>query len=327
MLRQLSRISLRLKPDGRRGNSITQKRHISTRFVAGNTRNTSSRSFSNKSWFYLGFPIIAPMVLLDVCEDKTSVVHAGFFDGKSADSKVAGKTKQSSFSNLDTLYEKGQWTKLYDSSKALYEAENDKDPEIVWRFARAAYEMSKCPEIQKDTKLKNKYVYEAFEVAKQGLAIAPSHFKMHLWYGILLLSVGEIEGSKVKIKNLPTVKEHFVKAKELNPNDGTALNLLGRWCKGIVEIDWFSRQIANTIFGTIPTTSYEEALSYFLAAEKIQPGFYLSNQLSIAQCLIALNRVEEAKKWLASSLDIPVITEEDKEDRKTVEALLKKFNL
>ena len=101
--------------------------------------------FLIKSWFYLGFPIIAPMVLLNVCEDKTSVVHAGFFDGKSADSKIAGKTKQRSFSILDTLYEKGQWTKLYDSSKALYEAENDKDPEIVWRFARAIYEMSKVP--------------------------------------------------------------------------------------------------------------------------------------------------------------------------------------
>ena len=50
---------------------------------------------------------------------------------------------------------------------------------------------------------------------------------------------GEIEGSKVKIKNLPKVKEHWVKAKELNPNDGTALNLLGRWCKGIVKLTGF----------------------------------------------------------------------------------------
>ena len=267
------------------------------------------------------------MILLNEYEDKTSVVHAGFFDSNSGDNKIAAKAKQRSFSALDSLYENGDWTKLYESSKALYEAENDNDPEIIWRYTRAIYEMSKSPEVQKDTKLKNKYVYEAFEVAKQGLASAPTHFKMHLWYGILLNSVGEIEGSKVKIKNLPKVKEHWMKANELNPNDGTALNLLGRWCKGIVEIDWFSRQIANTIFGTIPTTSYEEALSYFLAAEKIQPKFYLSNQLSIAQCLIALNRVEEAKKWLVSSLDIPVVTEEDKEDRKAVQKLLKKFNL
>ena len=83
------------------------EKHTFRRFVAGNTLDTSSRSFFDKTWFYLGFPIIAPMVLLNEYEDKTSVVHAGFFDGKSADSKVAGKPNKDLFSNLDTLYEKG----------------------------------------------------------------------------------------------------------------------------------------------------------------------------------------------------------------------------
>ena len=92
-----------------------------------------------------------------------------------------------------------------------------------------------------------------------------------------------------------------------------------------VEIDWISRQVANTIFGTIPTTSYEEALSFFLKAENLEPGFYLSNQLSIAQCLIAMKRKDEAKEWLLNSLNLPVVTEEDKADRKEVEKLLAKM--
>ena len=100
--------------------------------------------------------------------------------------------------------------------------------------------------------------------------------------------------------------------------------MIGRWCLSIVEIDRISRQEAFALSGALPQTSYEEALSYFMKAEKIEPGFYLSNQLSIAKCLISLGRKDEAKEWLLKSLNIPVQTEEDKEDRKDVEKILKK---
>ena len=93
-----------------------------------------------------------------------------------------------------------------------------------------------------------------------------------------------------------------------------------------MEIDWFSRQIANTIFGTIPTTSYEEALSYFSCRRKDSARVLLIESVINRAVFISFESGEEAKKWLSSSLDIPVITEEDKKDRKTVEALLKKFN-
>ena len=112
----------------------------------------------------------------------------------------------------------------------------------------------------------------------------PNHYKGHSWYGICLMEIGEIEGSKSKIGKLMDVKTAWTKSTELNPNDSTSYHLLGRWCFGIVGIDWFSRTIANALFGTLPDTSYEEAMQYFEKAEKIDPGFWLKNQSMIAQC-------------------------------------------
>lgn len=295
----------------------------STSNISSRVKHISELKTSPSRLLYIGLAIIPTTILfVNECDDmkSKSIVHAGFFD-----SNTSSKLKKQSFQKVDGMYDSGKWDELHENMTAIYESSDKMDAEIIWRYARATYEMSKKPDVQKDTKKKNAFVYEAFEAIKLGLTNTPNHFKIHLWYGILLNSVGEIEGSSVKIKNLPTVKEHWIKASKLNPKDGTALNLLGRWCKGIVEIDWISRQVANTIFGTIPTTSYEEALSFFLKAENLEPGFYLSNQLSIAQCLIAMKRKDEAKEWLLNSLNLPVVTEEDKADRKEVEKLLAKM--
>ncbi len=303
--------------------SIATRRLFYSNRKGNRQHNITISEATSSSWLYAGLIIVPTSILfLSGNENNRSIVHAGFFDNDT-DSKK--KIKIQSFSKVDELYKNGSWDELYVNMAAMYESSDKCNPEIIWRYSRATYEMSKQPDVQKDSKKKNKFVYDAFEAAKLGLVNAPNHFKIHLWYGILLNAVGEIEGSKVKIKNLPTVKEHWIKASELNPKDGTALNLLGRWCKGIVEIDWFSRQIANTIFGKIPETSYEEALSYFMKAEDLEPGFYLSNQLSIAQCLIAMKRKNDAKDWLLKSLELPVVTEEDKTDRQEAEKLLAKM--
>ena len=93
----------------------------------------------------------------------------------------------------------------------------------------------------------------------------------------------------MKIGKLLLVKSYWEKAASLDPYDANALHLLGRWCLGIVEIGWWSRQIANTIFGTLQC-SYEEALQFFERAEQASPGNWIMNQVLLAKCLIAVGR-------------------------------------
>ena len=86
----------------------------------------------------------------------------------------------------------------------------------------------------------------------------------------------------------------------------------------------FERKVASALFGTPPVATYQDALKYFLQAEKVSPGFWKKNQLAIAECHLKLGDKKEASNWLVSAKKIPVKTEEDQEAENDIIKLLDK---
>ena len=107
------------------------------------------------------------------------------------------------------------------------------------------------------------------------------------------------------------MREHFARAAELDPKDATARHLLGVWCFEVAKLSWFEQKAAAALFASPPKSSFDEALSHFEHAEKIEPDFYPKNKLLAAQALAKLGRKEEAKKWLDDCLASPPKTPED----------------
>lgn len=103
-------------------------------------------------------------------------------------------------------------------------------------------------------------------------------------------------GTKERIKQLLTVKDHMQKAIQYNPTDPTSYYLLGEWHFSCYNVSWAERQIAKVIFGTLPEPDLEEALSMFKKAEEIEPGFYSRNLLLMAKTLNALKKEPEVAK-------------------------------
>lgn len=71
---------------------------------------------------------------------------------------------------------------------------------------------------------------------------------------------------------------HFEKSIKIHP-DPTTIYCLGVWHYKFSDLPWYQRQAAEIIFAKVPKTDFETALSYFLQAERIQPGFYSKNQV------------------------------------------------
>ncbi|CAI8015560.1 Regulator of microtubule dynamics protein 1 [Geodia barretti] len=118
------------------------------------------------------------------------------------------------------------------------------------------------------------------------------------WAGILLSWSSEFEGIKKKIEKGFEIRDHFLSAIECDAKDATSMHLLGQWCYSVVSVPWYQRQVASVFFATPPQSTYQEALSYFEAAEKADPGFYMVNWLWIGKCHLALGKREEAEPWL-----------------------------
>ena len=69
------------------------------------------------------------------------------------------------------LYEAGEWQQIYD---LLLRHRDTSNPEILWRLARAARDVSQLPDTTKDNK--KKLVYECLEYAKKAVEHGPDNY-------------------------------------------------------------------------------------------------------------------------------------------------------
>nr|KAG5703427.1 hypothetical protein BaRGS_022476 [Batillaria attramentaria] len=189
---------------------------------------------------------------------------------------------------------------------------------------RALTDNSKLTE---DKNEKKKLVFEAFDAVKRALALNEKNFACHKWYAILMDKTAEYEGIKARISNAYVVKEHFMRAAELNPKDATTLYTLGVWCFLFADMPWYQRKIAAALFATPPTSSYEEALKYFHQAEEMDPNFYSKNLLYLGKTYSRLGNKKLAMLYLTRAHEYQLNTPDDREAHKEAGELLKKMGV
>jgi len=84
-------------------------------------------------------------------------------------------------------------------------------------------------------------------------------------------------------------------------------------CYEVAKLSWLEQKVAATLFAAPPTATFEEAYEHFVAAEKIDPGFYPKNMLLLAQTCARLGLKQEATHWHSRCLASKARTPEDEE--------------
>ncbi|KAH9515619.1 Regulator of microtubule dynamics protein 1 [Bulinus truncatus] len=233
---------------------------------------------------------------------------------------LSSSESQKIIDESEALYDKKDFPACYD---LLLPHKNSNDANILWRLARAATEKGKMS----DGEEKKKCIYEAWDYISKALELDNNNFACHKWYGILLDYTAEYEGTKQRIANAFKVKEHFMKAIELNPKDATTLHCLGYWCFLFADMPWYQRKVAGLIFASPPTSSYEEALEYFSKAEEVDPGFYNQNRVLLGKTYMRMKDKDTAKKYLMKALEHEDKTSDDAKARKEAIELLKELGV
>lgn len=190
-------------------------------------------------------------------------------------------------------------------------------PDIMWRYGRSCYDVA---QESTDKNERHELIKKALELVKAAVAAQPDNFAAHKWHGIVLSSYGDFIPTKEKIANAYVIRDEFKRATELNPGDSTALHCLGKWCYGVMQISWIERQAASLLFGTPPTSTYEESEKYFMASHKIAPA-EAYNLLALGDVNYQQKKYPQAKQWYELAAGCPVVTENSKRMQK--EALAK----
>lgn len=190
--------------------------------------------------------------------------------------------------------------------------------EVVWRLARAHFDFSDNSE---DETVISDNFYKGLDYAKKALELDDSRAESHKWYGILIGKVGELEGTKQKILNSYEVKDHTLKAIELDPEDDGNFHVMGRWHYTLSDLSWFERKIAGLIYATPPEASFEEAAEYFKKAIALEPTD-IRNHLWLGNTYVALDKNDLAKQEYNAALAITAENDSDRKLQKEAQELL-----
>jgi len=193
----------------------------------------------------------------------------------------------------DELHAQNKIQELLDLLTKEYEKDNT-NIEVGWRLARAYFDVGE--EKINDKEFKKQMLLKGLDIASKCIVLNDKHWATHKWFAIMTSSMGEFVSTKEKIGNAYKIKEHALKAIELHPNDATTLYLLGRWCFSVASVGWIERQVASALFATPPTSSFEEALSFFLKGYEVQKEF-INNNAWIGDTYVQLKQNDKAKEF------------------------------
>jgi predicted transcriptional regulator len=102
------------------------------------------------------------------------------------------------------------------------------DDEVLWRLARALYELAKA---SSDAHRAAALLREAYDNVTAALAINDRNFAVHKWTAILVDEVAALEGSKARILQSFVMKDHM-QVREIKRV--CALSLYNFYCVALV---------------------------------------------------------------------------------------------
>ncbi len=219
----------------------------------------------------------------------------------------------------DALHELDDFSGNYELLKKAEGLEVD-NFEVVWRLARAHFDFFDNSE---DENVISENAYAGLDYAKKALEMDESRAESHKWYGILIGQVGILEGTKQKILNSYEVKEHTLKAIELDPEDDGNFHVMGRWHHTLADLSWFERKIAGLIYAKPPKASFDEAVEFFKQAIDMEPG-EVRHHLWLGKSYEGLGDKEAAKNAYTAALAITAENDSDRILQKEAQELLDK---
>ncbi|CAL4158033.1 unnamed protein product, partial [Meganyctiphanes norvegica] len=166
---------------------------------------------------------------------------------------------------------------------------------------------------------------EGYNYIEQALKQNNSSFSVHKWFAILSGERGGFLGVTERIKSGGIFKKHLDIALSLKPQDTSVHHLLGMFNYKVSMLNWFERTVAETLFGDVPDTSFEQAIHHFLEARKYGAICWKANDLYIAKCHIEDGNYADAALWLERAHSLAILSDNDARMHEEVTELLEYY--
>ena len=154
----------------------------------------------------------------------------------------------------------------------------------------------------------------ALEYAKRAAALAPNDSEAQLSVGVSYGKLLPYEGTKQQMAASPLIKASADAAIRLDPKNDLAWFILGRWHEVLADVTGVKRALGSLVYGKIPTSTNEAAVSCFEKAIAINPH-RLRYYVELGRTYAQMGRTADARRFIEKGLAMPDVEKDDPETK------------
>lgn len=111
-------------------------------------------------------------------------------------------------------------------------------------------------------------------------------------------------GGREKVELSQGIERSALHALELDPDNGRAHGLIGRYYREMATLSWFLRKVAETLYGELPEGGVELSAEHLRRAVALEPEWVFAH-FELAETLELLKQPAEAREHYRRALALP----------------------
>jgi tetratricopeptide (TPR) repeat protein len=166
----------------------------------------------------------------------------------------------------------------------------------------------------------------AVDYAKRAVALGPNDPDAQLAVAISYGRLQPLEGNWDKIETSRIIKQAADKVIRLDPRSDLGWHVLGRWHKGLADINAVKRALAQLVYGEVlPESTYEEAARCFEKAIELNPNRPM-HYIELGRVYAQMGRTDDARRFITKGLSMQDTEKDDPETKRQGQEVLTKLH-
>ncbi len=165
----------------------------------------------------------------------------------------------------------------------------------------------------------------ALKYAERAAKLAPNDSEAQLAPAIAYGRLLPLESKKDQVEISKRIKDEAERAIRLDPNNDLAWHVLGKWHEVLANMGTITRALGCLIYGSLPSTTNENAASCFQKAIAINPN-RLMHYVELGRTYAYMGRNTEARHLINKGLAMPCVEKDDPEVKRRGRETLASLN-
>jgi tetratricopeptide (TPR) repeat protein len=176
--------------------------------------------------------------------------------------------------------------------------------EALWRVVRGQVDLGEEAQDKGDEGQAEAWFAKALQSSRDLVARHPGQSRAHYYRALALGRRALFAGGKEQVQLAQEIEREALKALELDPDNGRAHGLIGRYYREMAHLNWIKRKLAQALFGRLPEGGDELALSHLKKATVLEPGWIFA-WYELGETYEAMGRAAEARKAFQKAAGMP----------------------